>query len=169
MVGPKVSSVTSSQIGKFWAHHRLKNQLQHSGGVDHFSAASVTYDVWEGPGGPTAAGSAWMKTTIVFLQRSVVLSHLYSSSSRRGLSKQYFHLRHRTMAAKAPCSEIWRIWFLLTDPGEPQTRVPNLFFYIFFSKPRAPLKGSSVEITNENLAGAEAPIYHPSYECYTSF
>lgn len=77
--------------------------------------------------GPTAAGSACMQTTVVFFQRLCsFFPHLYSSSSRRGLSKQYFHLRHRTVAAKAPCSEIRRIWFLLTDPGEPQTRVPNL-------------------------------------------
>lgn len=61
--------LTCSQIPQVWARHRPKNLWQHSGGVDHFSTASITYDVWEGPGGPTAAGSAWIKTTVVFLQR----------------------------------------------------------------------------------------------------
>lgn len=69
MVRPRVSSLTCSPIWQVWTRHRPKNLLQHSGGVDYFSAASITYDVWEGPGGPTAAGSLWIKTTVVFLQR----------------------------------------------------------------------------------------------------
>lgn len=69
MVRPQVFSVTCTQIRQVWARHRPKNLLQHSREADHLSAASITHDVWEGPGGPTAAGSAGIKTTAVFLQR----------------------------------------------------------------------------------------------------
>lgn len=61
--------LTCSQTWQVCTRHCPKNLLQHSGWVDHFRMASITWDVWEGPGGPTTAGSAWIKITGVFLQR----------------------------------------------------------------------------------------------------
>lgn len=170
-VRPRVTSMTCSRSRQVWARHRPKNKLQHSRGVDHFSAASITFDEWEGSRGPTAAESAWINTTGVFLQglRSsspslfllqsarVKQTILSSPSSHYGSERSllgnmaYLISAYRSRWAANACSK------------------SQFFLFLFFSKPRAPLQESSVEITNENLAGVEAPIYHPSYECYTSF
>lgn len=136
----------------------------------HFSAASITYDVWRVQEvQPQQVGPAYRQLYVRSFNASVVFFPPQSLFLLQSTRVRQTILSSPSLHYGSEGSLLGNMAYLISAYRSRWAANACSKSLFFPPKPRTPLKESSVEITNENLAGGEAPICQPSYECYTSF